>query len=237
MEKFSAFRDPPTGIAPFVVPVPPSASTPKAVYPLYPLLAVLSLARTLLVSLTLLLAWLISSLLLPLVCVPLFLNAYFFWLTWLLIQNWTHLAKVYDTIDRAQTAVLLRLALAFLGYPWISLELSSLKRGFASASKSMELPLKPFQGDLITANWSSYIDVLYLAFRCGSLFYVSGDGSEADHGCGIDTIPCLSCRWSTKTTPSSASLLSAGFTCSATRLTSRPSSTRLRKSQAGCKIS
>lgn len=71
MEKFSAFRDPSTGLAPFVNPVPPSTDFAPILYALYPVLGALSALRLLLVALLLLLSWLLSCLLLPLASVTL----------------------------------------------------------------------------------------------------------------------------------------------------------------------
>lgn len=67
MEKFSAFRDPATGLAPFVTPVPPSTNFPPLLYALYPVLTVLSLLRTIALFVLLAASWLVSCLILPLV--------------------------------------------------------------------------------------------------------------------------------------------------------------------------
>lgn len=67
MEKFSAFRDPSTGLAPFAIPVPASTSFAPALYALYPLLGALAAVRMLALCALLLLCWLLSCLFLPLV--------------------------------------------------------------------------------------------------------------------------------------------------------------------------
>ena len=66
------------------------------------------------------------------------------------------------------TSFTCRLALALMGYWWIETDLVSPKRGKQTAiAQAVRSPMK---GDLIIANWSSYVDVLYLAFRYNPTF-------------------------------------------------------------------
>lgn len=60
------------------------------------------------------------------------------------------------------TAVLARLALGVLGYFWIRTETVSAKRGMRGVKQAIPAVKR---GDLIIANWTSPVDVLYYAFR------------------------------------------------------------------------
>lgn len=60
------------------------------------------------------------------------------------------------------TAVLARAALNVLGYFWIRTETVSAKRGMRGVKQAIPAVKR---GDLIIANWTSPVDVLYYAFR------------------------------------------------------------------------
>lgn len=60
------------------------------------------------------------------------------------------------------TAFLARAALAVLGYFWIRAENVSPKRGVKGVKQAIPAVKR---GDLIIANWTSPLDVLYYAFR------------------------------------------------------------------------
>lgn len=70
---------------------------------------------------------------------------------------------LHRNIKYACTALTCRLALCLMGYWWIETEMASQKRGAKGVSQISNL--SPRRGDLIISSWTSYIDVLYLAFR------------------------------------------------------------------------
>lgn len=135
-------QDPSTGIQPFL-PLQTGPSSPVALV-LMPLAIVFGLVRALLLAVLLVIYFLLVEIILqPLGALGLPLASLF-------------------------TAVLARLALGALGYYWIPTELASAKRMKQGISQTV--PSSARKGDLIICNWTSYIDVLYLAFRCATPF-------------------------------------------------------------------
>ncbi|KAG0267075.1 hypothetical protein BG011_009147 [Mortierella polycephala] len=82
------------------------------------------------------------------------------------------LPPLHRIYSRLISAILLRVILVLLGFFWIRHEVVTLKRGRGSgASKAQSSSRKQAtSGELIVCNWSSYIDVLYLAFRYNPVF-------------------------------------------------------------------
>ncbi|KAF9986394.1 hypothetical protein BGZ75_001856 [Mortierella antarctica] len=83
------------------------------------------------------------------------------------------LAPIHRVYHRLISAVLLRLILALLGFFWIKREVVTLRRGRSSGSNKTQASNRraaAASGELIVCNWSSYIDVLYLAFRYDPVF-------------------------------------------------------------------
>ncbi|KAI5481528.1 hypothetical protein MNV49_004285 [Pseudohyphozyma bogoriensis] len=157
VEKFSKWRDPSTGIAPFLYPLPPSGETVSLpVKLLYPFTFILAAIRTTLVAIILLLQFLVVDVLLG-VCLV--------------------IPPVHALLSRAFTSVASRLVLVLLGFFWIPVESASLKRTARSSAVAASSPSK---GDIIIANSSSFVDVLYLAFRYNPTFLlpVSSTGSK-----------------------------------------------------------
>ncbi|ORY72733.1 hypothetical protein BCR35DRAFT_333910 [Leucosporidium creatinivorum] len=159
MEKYSNWRDPATGVAPFLVPLPPSTDSlpPIVQFIALPLAWSLGAIRTGLVLLCLLLqAVLVEGLLAVCLVIP----------------------PLHVLLSRALTAILARVVLFLLGFVWIQVETVSLRR---TARSPPALPFAPEQGDVLIANSSSYIDVLYLAFRYNPTFLlpVSSTGSSS----------------------------------------------------------
>ncbi|KAH9846943.1 hypothetical protein C2E23DRAFT_850603 [Lenzites betulinus] len=145
MEKFSAFRDPGTGIQPFLRPVPPSGSEVLATV-ISPLGYVLGLVKTvLLLGLALVYAVLVQGLCLILTPVP----------------------PLHRAVTFIFTAFLSRLALLLTGVYWIPVEVVQRKRGRTSPAPE-KWSLRA--GDLIVSNWASWIEVLWLAFRFNPIF-------------------------------------------------------------------
>ncbi|KAJ7283748.1 hypothetical protein C8J57DRAFT_1293469 [Mycena rebaudengoi] len=144
MEKFSAYRDAGTGIQPFLPLVPPPRDVlAKLTLPFAVCLGVLRTAVVLVLLLVyLLLVHGISILFVP---VP------------ILHRLITHLA----------TAITVRLALFTLGLFWFSVDNVTRKRG--RGAKDIE-SWNPRAGDVIVSNWSSWIELLWLAYRFNPIF-------------------------------------------------------------------
>ncbi|KAI0776019.1 hypothetical protein BD413DRAFT_469414 [Trametes elegans] len=145
MEKFSAFRDPGTGIQPFLRPIPPSGSE-VLVAVLSPLAYAVGAVKTVLI-LALVLAYAVVVQGICLVFIP--------------------IPPLYRSVTYVLTAVLSRLALLLVGLYWIPVEVVQKKRGrIAPASDKWN----PRAGDLIVSNWASWVEVLWLAFRWNPIF-------------------------------------------------------------------
>ncbi|KAN0127465.1 hypothetical protein V8E53_014677 [Lactarius tabidus] len=145
MEKYSAFRDPGTGIQPYLTPVPPVGSSSPLQIAL-PFLYVVGAVRTALVAA-------IAALYVVLVsgaCTLL-----------------TPIPPIHNIVSYLLTAPLSRLTLLILGVWWIPVEQVSRKRGRSSESNGS---WRPGAGDLIVSNWSSWIEILWLAFRFNPIF-------------------------------------------------------------------
>lgn len=156
MEKFSAFRDPGTGIQPFLRPIPPTGSEALLIAT-SPLRYAIGLVRTLLV----LILGILHALIVEVVC-----------------QVLRSVPPLYRVVSHVSTALFARLALLFIGLPWIPVHVVSRKRG--RNSKTNET-WSPGAGDLIVSNWVSTIEILWLAFRFNPIFVlpVSAAGEQA----------------------------------------------------------
>ncbi|KAG2077522.1 hypothetical protein BDR04DRAFT_1088574 [Suillus decipiens] len=143
MEKFSSFRDPGTGIQPFLAPVPPQERD-LFITILIPIKAVVAVTRTaviiVLISIHFVLVHVIGF-----ICRP--------------------VPPLQDVISWLGTALLARLALYVIGFWSMPTELIARKRG-----KIPENKWNPRAGDLIVSNWSSWIEVLWLAYQYNPLF-------------------------------------------------------------------
>ncbi|KAI0921305.1 hypothetical protein AcW1_004674 [Taiwanofungus camphoratus] len=144
MEKFSAFRDPGTGIQPFLRPVPPTGSETLAKLVL-PFRYLIGAVRTLLVVVLGLLYALIGGVCLVLRPVPI----------------------LHRVVTHAFTALIVRLVLLILGLPWIPVEVVTRKRG--RGAKATEV-WNPGPGNIIVSNWASTIEILWLAVRFNPIF-------------------------------------------------------------------
>ncbi|OSD04340.1 hypothetical protein PYCCODRAFT_1466301 [Trametes coccinea BRFM310] len=147
MEKFSAFRDPGTGIQPFLRPIPASGSE-WVVSAISPITYALGAVRTALVlALALIYAVLVQGVCLLLLPIP----------------------PLHRVITYTFTALLSRLALLLVGLYWIPVEVVQRKRGRAAPANES---WNPKAGDLIVSNWASWIEILWLAFRFNPIFVV-----------------------------------------------------------------
>ncbi|ORX49387.1 hypothetical protein DM01DRAFT_1385086 [Hesseltinella vesiculosa] len=151
MEKYSRWRDPGTGIQPFLPPVAPRMETSVVGtvanivhYVFGPVQGLIKIMLVLVMSLLYFVSVnLLGSLLMP---VP-------------------PLQKIWQ---RAWSFVCLRLILFFAGFMLIRTETTTVRRGRAKGAKKSQFQVKP--GDIIVANWTSYVDVIYLAFRFNPTF-------------------------------------------------------------------
>ncbi|KAI0082591.1 hypothetical protein K474DRAFT_1585839 [Panus rudis PR-1116 ss-1] len=147
MEKFSAFRDPGTGIQPFLTPVSPVGSDVLKNI-LLPFGIVVGTIRTaLILVLTLLYAVLVEGLCKLLVPLP----------------------PLHRTASHFFTAVIARLVLLLSGLLWIPVEHVTRKRGRGAKTKES---WNPKAGDIIVSNWASWVEILWLAFRFNPIFLV-----------------------------------------------------------------
>ncbi|KAK4058185.1 hypothetical protein OIO90_000924 [Microbotryomycetes sp. JL221] len=141
-------QDPGTGIAPFVVPLPPSTeSAPAAIKVIaLPLSWAFGTIRTAaVVALLLVHTVIVEGALLVLLAVP----------------------ALHQPMAGFLTALHARLILLLLGFVFVQADTISLKR---TGRSPPNVAFAPQQGDVIVANSSSYIDVLYLAFRYNPTF-------------------------------------------------------------------
>ncbi|KAI0650649.1 hypothetical protein C8Q79DRAFT_397753 [Trametes meyenii] len=145
MEKFSAFRDPGTGIQPFLRPIPPSDTDILATL-VSPLGYVVGVVKTVLVlGLALLYLVVVQGVCLLLSPIP----------------------PLHRAVTYVFTALLARLALFLTGLYWIPVEVVQRKRGRAAPTHEK---WNPGAGDLIVSNWGSWIELLWLAFRFNPVF-------------------------------------------------------------------
>ncbi|RHZ56364.1 hypothetical protein Glove_402g61 [Diversispora epigaea] len=148
MEKYSKWRDTSTGIQPFLPPVPSRKETSKIEIVLgFILKPILGILKFLLVGADVLILFLLADV------IGLFLIKF---------------KLIYRGFHFTITFILVRLALFFMGFYWIHTETVSLRRGRGNSFKTRERPIK--SGDLIVCNCTSYVDVLYLAFRFDPVF-------------------------------------------------------------------
>ncbi|KAF9933214.1 hypothetical protein FBU30_006155 [Linnemannia zychae] len=154
MEKFSRWRDQGTGIQPFLPPVPANAdhSPIQKVFT-----AVLMIVKPVTGVVKLLLVGILSLVYMLLEAIGLIFKP---------------VAPLYRLYHRLISAIFLRVILVLLGFFWIKTETVTLKRGRSGAGSKAHVPSRRAApaGELIVSNWSSYIDILYLAFRYDPVF-------------------------------------------------------------------
>ncbi|KIY46636.1 hypothetical protein FISHEDRAFT_66395 [Fistulina hepatica ATCC 64428] len=146
MEKYSAYRDPGTGIQPFLIPVPPFESEFLSKL-LAPIGYTVGILRTSIVFVV----WLLYVVLLGF-CVIL-----------------TPIPPLHRLVTGFLTTILARLVLFIVGLPWIPVEPFTRKR---SRGATIPETWVPRAGDIIVSNWVSWLEILYLAFRFNPTFVV-----------------------------------------------------------------
>lgn len=159
MEKFSKWRDPATGIAPFLYPLPASTDTLPTPLTLLaaPVTWTLAAVRTVLILALLLVNFVLVEIIFSVCLVA---------------------PPLYAVLSRVTSAVSSRCCLAILGFVWIPVERVSLRR---TGRSPPPLVFAPGKGDIIVANSSSICDLLYLSFRYNPTFLlpVSSTGSKS----------------------------------------------------------
>eukprot|EP01135_Chromosphaera_perkinsii_P009396 Nk52_evm72s1737 gene=Nk52_evmTU72s1737 len=155
MEKFGKFRDPGTGIQPFLPPKAPI--TPHGVpYMIFDFLKqrvvgpLLAIVRCVLLLAVFLLYFVLN---LVTYCIP--------------------VAILRRPVDRFVTAICCRLALFFLGFWWINSDTVTLAKNIReknSPESKISNNGKLRSGDIIICNHTSYVDILYLGFRYTPVF-------------------------------------------------------------------
>ncbi|KAF8211208.1 hypothetical protein K438DRAFT_1663624 [Mycena galopus ATCC 62051] len=144
MEKYSAYRDPGTGVQPFLPLVaPPPNLLVKLSVPFAFLVGALRTA----VVLVLLLVHLILVHVVSIIFIP--------------------IPVLHRLVTHIFTALTARLSLFVLGVFWISVENVTRKRG--RGVKDIET-WRPRAGDIIVSNWTSWVEILWLAFRFNPIF-------------------------------------------------------------------
>ncbi|KAJ3573875.1 hypothetical protein NP233_g2151 [Leucocoprinus birnbaumii] len=142
MEKFSAYRDPGTGIQPFSVPLPPASATDPLRAIIKGLGFILGVIRTTIVCLTA--------------------------LTYAVLVEIAPIPPLHRAITRHLTFLLAYLTLWTLGAIWIPVETITKKKTGRNVQRNE--PWNPGAGDLIISNWASWIEILWLAARCNPVF-------------------------------------------------------------------
>ncbi|CAO3608346.1 unnamed protein product [Cunninghamella blakesleeana] len=151
MEKYSRWRDPGTGIQPFLPPVPPRTESSFLLtltniihYVVGPLQGIIKFIFIILLGL------------LYLIFVPVFS---------VLLAPLGPLQRIWKKLF---TAVFLRFILFFMGFFYIKAEAVTLRKGRNKSNGKKSL--KVTSGDVIVTNWTSYVEVLYLGYRFNPVF-------------------------------------------------------------------
>ncbi|KAG8947654.1 hypothetical protein FRC04_010588 [Tulasnella sp. 424] len=145
MEKFSTWRDPGTGIQPFLTPIPPAQGASQALKIYTPLGYIIGAVRTVLFAVPL--ALYIVGRILGLLLTP--------------------VPPLRRVVSNIFTAISARLALVLLGLLWIPVDVVTRKKGRSTGPPGT---WNPGRGDVIVSNWCSWIELLYLAFRWNPIF-------------------------------------------------------------------
>ncbi|KAJ7179899.1 hypothetical protein C8R43DRAFT_870267 [Mycena crocata] len=144
MEKYSAYRDPGTGVQPFLPLVPPPRNFLAQLS--VPFTLLIAAVRTALVLILLALhAILVGGLSVIFIPVPI----------------------LHRFVTHIFTALTARLALLILGLFWISVDNVTRKRGRGPKDIGS---WSPHAGDIIVSNWVSWVEILWLAFRFNPIF-------------------------------------------------------------------
>ncbi|TFK55768.1 hypothetical protein OE88DRAFT_1710117 [Heliocybe sulcata] len=150
MEKFSAFRDPGTGIqacTPFLTPVPPLGADTYSRY-LKPLQYLVGTAKF---------------------ALAVILFAIYFVLVQIICLVLVPITPLHRAVTWIITAVITRLILLVVGLWWIPVDVVTRKRGRSTRANES---WNPAAGDIIVSNWVSWTELLWLAFRFNPIFLI-----------------------------------------------------------------
>ncbi|GAA5831254.1 hypothetical protein JCM3766R1_002985 [Sporobolomyces carnicolor] len=184
MEKYSKWRDPSTGVAPFLMPLSPATSDlslPSVVkFVTVPITSALAVTRALLVMLLLLAqAILVEGILSPFMLYP----------------------PLYAVLSRACNASIARMVLLVLGIVNIPVETIRLAKTGRSPPK---IAFEPRKGDIIVSNSSSYVDLLYLTFRHNATFLSPVIDPSSQKVSGWTRASLVRAIWDNATVPSNS---------------------------------
>ncbi|KAI8380881.1 uncharacterized protein BYT42DRAFT_495123 [Radiomyces spectabilis] len=153
MEKYSRWRDAGTGIQPFLPPVPPRIESSLLLvlsnvihYVVGPVLGAIKLV---LIAI-LVLCYILFVKLFGLILIP--------------------LGPVRRLWCKVWNLILIRTTLFVAGFFYIKHEVVSTRKSRGDSTNAYEKMPTPSSGDIIVANWTSYIDILYLAYRFNPVF-------------------------------------------------------------------
>ncbi|KAL0090755.1 hypothetical protein J3Q64DRAFT_1013733 [Phycomyces blakesleeanus] len=151
MEKYSRWRDAGTGIQPFLPPVPPRTES------------------SLLHTMSNVVHYIVCPIqgIVKLLIVAIITLAYVLFVP-VLGTLFSPLAFAHRLWTRFFSALLLRLVLFFSGFFYIKTETISLRKGRGTNSTKPQFNV--CSGDIVVSNWTSYIDILYLACRWDPVF-------------------------------------------------------------------
>ncbi|KAJ3910180.1 hypothetical protein F5879DRAFT_790181 [Lentinula edodes] len=163
MEKYSAYRDPGTGIQPFLTPIPsPSSHSAVLSAALLPIRYVVGLVRLALIFILAIVYVLV---------VTVFSQA------------------VIPPLKRPVSSAIIRTVLFCLGFFWIPTEMVSKKRGRSQKSTD---DWNPSAGDLIISNWASWVELLWLAYRFDPVFVIPIPESPVQKPSSVTSSPISS---------------------------------------------
>ncbi|KAF8605285.1 hypothetical protein BDV93DRAFT_55983 [Ceratobasidium sp. AG-I] len=146
MEKFSAWRDPGTGVQPFLTPVPPQAVRSAADYALIVVGGILGLVRCAVVLVFGLLFGVLYGVCLLLSPIP----------------------PLHRMISWLSVAIFGRVLLFSLGFWSISTHITARKARRVDVAGAEKWT--PTSGDIIVSNWGSWVEVLWLTVKYNPLF-------------------------------------------------------------------
>ncbi|KAG1440174.1 hypothetical protein G6F56_012024 [Rhizopus delemar] len=149
MEKYSRWRDAGTGIQPFLPPVPPRTDSSFFVILTNGVHTISGSAQ-------------------GLVKIPIILSLGLFYLLFVpilgtLLTPIKPLKRLWQTLF---STTLIRLILFFMGFFHIKTETVSIRKSRNSTGSEGSIK----KGDVIITNWTSYVDILYLAYKFNPVF-------------------------------------------------------------------
>ncbi|KAG0140481.1 hypothetical protein CROQUDRAFT_53187 [Cronartium quercuum f. sp. fusiforme G11] len=155
-QKFSKWRDGKAGVAPFVYPPPPLSSSS---YPSWPLYGLATLRTSFLIMLALIYVLIDQTLAVVLVTSP----------------------KAMKRLSFLMTCMICRIALYLLGFTRLPADAP-----FTRHRSIREPKTQVEAGDVVVINWSSYVDIIYLAHIYDPIFILPSPSSRSQDELTID---------------------------------------------------